>query len=173
MAGTTTNNGWDYPTDTDYVYLGAQAIQTLATDIDTSIGTGLLAWQSWSPTLSSGWANGNGVWTASYVQIGKTVIARGSFVVGSTTTKGSTLSISLPVTANTNAINTSSPAANATVAGTSVYQLAGFIDTTTTLQLYAPNVSSTYLQRTTITSLIPATWATSDIFRFQIIYQAA
>jgi hypothetical protein len=173
MAGTTVNNAWPYPTDTDYVYLGAQAIEALADGIDTSIGTGLLAWTSWSPTLSSGWANGNGVWTASYVQIGKTVIARGSFVVGSTTTKGSTLTISLPVTANTNAIQTSSPAANATVAGTSTYQLAGFIDTTTTLQLYAQNVSATYGTRSTITSVIPATWATSDIFRFQVIYQAA
>jgi hypothetical protein len=107
------------------------------------------------------------------VQIGKTVIARGSFVVGSTTTKGSSLTVSLPVTANTNAIQTTSPASNATVAGTSTYQLAGFIDTTTTLQMYAPNVSATYLTRSSITSLIPATWATSDSFRFQVIYQAA
>lgn len=37
MAGTTTAFGWDYPTSTDLVKDGASAIQTLATDIDTSL----------------------------------------------------------------------------------------------------------------------------------------
>lgn len=37
MAGTTTNFGFDYPTSTDYVYLGAQAIEDLATEIDTDL----------------------------------------------------------------------------------------------------------------------------------------
>ena len=38
MAGTTTNNGWDYPSSTDLVKDGAVNIQTLAQDIDTSTG---------------------------------------------------------------------------------------------------------------------------------------
>lgn len=38
MAGTTTNFGISYPTDTDYVYLGAQAIQTVAQGFDTRLG---------------------------------------------------------------------------------------------------------------------------------------
>ena len=37
MAGTTTNFGFDYPTDTDYVYLGAQAIEDLAKEVDTDL----------------------------------------------------------------------------------------------------------------------------------------
>jgi hypothetical protein len=37
MAGTTTNFGFNYPTDTDYVYLGAQAIEDLAVEIDTDV----------------------------------------------------------------------------------------------------------------------------------------
>jgi hypothetical protein len=37
MAGTTTNFGFDYPTDTDYVYLGAKAIEDLAKEIDTDV----------------------------------------------------------------------------------------------------------------------------------------
>jgi len=41
MAGTTTNYAWDYPTSTDYVKDGATAIQTLATDIDTTLWTAL------------------------------------------------------------------------------------------------------------------------------------
>jgi hypothetical protein len=36
--GTTTNNGWTYPESTDLVKDGATAIETLATDIDTTLG---------------------------------------------------------------------------------------------------------------------------------------
>jgi hypothetical protein len=36
--GTTTNNGWTYPESTDLVKDGATAIQTLADDIDTTLG---------------------------------------------------------------------------------------------------------------------------------------
>ena len=172
MAGTTTNNGWDYPTSTDYVYQGALAIQTLATDIDTSVGTGLLAWTSWSPTLSGGWANGNGVWTARYAKLGKTVFAVGSFVVGTTTTKGTNLNVSLPVTAATNAISTS--VSTNTVAGTATYLLWNTVDAASQIiSFHAINASATYATRTAITSAIPATWATGDIIRFSVCYEAA
>jgi hypothetical protein len=36
--GTTTNNGWTYPESTDLVKDGATAIETLADDIDTTLG---------------------------------------------------------------------------------------------------------------------------------------
>jgi hypothetical protein len=36
--GTTTNNGWTYPESTDLVKDGATAIETLATNIDTTLG---------------------------------------------------------------------------------------------------------------------------------------
>jgi hypothetical protein len=41
MAGQTTNYLFDYPTSTDYVKDGAAAIQTLATDVDTTLFTAL------------------------------------------------------------------------------------------------------------------------------------
>ena len=41
MAGQTTNYLFDYPTSTDYVKDGATAIQTLATDVDTTLFTAL------------------------------------------------------------------------------------------------------------------------------------
>jgi hypothetical protein len=37
MATTTPNYGWDVPTSSDYVKLGAQAIETLGDDIDASL----------------------------------------------------------------------------------------------------------------------------------------
>jgi hypothetical protein len=87
---TTTNNGWTTPNDTDLVKDGALAIRTLGNGVDTSVGTGLLAWQSWSPTLSGGWLNGNGVWTAKYAKLGKIVYAVGSFVLGQQRPKAQT-----------------------------------------------------------------------------------
>jgi hypothetical protein len=174
MAGTTTNNGWDYPTSTDYVKDGATAIQTLATDIDTSTGKGLIAWQSWAPTLSGGWLNGNGTWAAEYAQLGKTVFVRGDFTVGSTTTKGTGLTISLPVTARSGSITTASVApASATVGGSNTQILFGYIGTTTTFTLFAMNAAGTYLTRTNVTATVPATWATSDEINFAFTYEAA
>lgn len=174
MATTTPNNGWTVPTSTDYVKDGATAIETLGDAIDASVGTGLLAWQSWAPTLSGGWLNGNGTWTASYVKIGKIVHVRGRFVLGSTTTKGTTMSISLPVTAAANQVSTVSGAATwATVAGTNTYLLFPQIASTTTITMFAPNVAGTYMTRANLTAAIPATWATSDEVHFSFTYEAA
>ena len=172
MAGTTTNNGWDYPTSTDYVKDGALAIQTLATDIDTSTGTGLVAWTSWTPTLSGGWANGNGVWTAKYSQIGKRVIATGYFVVGSTTTKGTTLNVNLPVTAATSN-NVNGVAWCGTTASTGLSTLSVLPSSTTVVQLAAVNSAGTYTSLAAVAAAAPITWATSSVFSFTVIYEAA
>lgn len=174
MATTTPNNGWSVPTSTDYVKDGATAIETLGDAIDASVGTGLLAWQSWAPTLSSGWLNGNGVWTAQYAKLGKIIHVRAKFVVGSTTTKGTGLTISLPVTASTNAVNsTSLPPALAIVGGSNIQILWGFVGTTTTFTLFALNTAATYATRATVTATVPATWATSDEIHFSFTYEAA
>jgi hypothetical protein len=95
MATTTTNNGWTIPQSTDLVTNGATAIATLGNGIDTSVGTGLKAWTAYTPTLT-GWGVGNGTWDSYYVQLGKTVIWRVQFTVGSTTTFGN-LSMTPPV----------------------------------------------------------------------------
>jgi hypothetical protein len=174
MATTTTNNGWDIPQSSDYVKLGADAIAELGQDIDTSVGTGLLAWATWAPTLSGGWANGNGVWTASYAKLGKTVNVRGKFVVGSTTTKGTGLNISLPVTASANAVlATSLYIGYAVAGGSSTVQLSGFVASTTTITLNALNAAGTYVVRANVSATVPATWATSDEIYFSFTYEAA
>jgi hypothetical protein len=168
---TTTNNGWTTPDDTDLVKDGALAIRDLGQEIDTSVGEGLLAWQTWAPTLSGGWANGNGTWTARYAQLGKTVFVSGRFGIGSTTTKGTSLLVSLPVTAQAEAnyVNASvrfdptglNSIGTATLQGTSA------------IRLWAINVAGTYTSRVDITSTIPATWTTGASFAFNFTYEAA
>jgi hypothetical protein len=166
---TTTNNGWETPDDTDLVKDGALAIRTLGQEIDTSVGEGLLAWQSWAPTLSGGWANGNGVWVARYAQLGKTVFVSGQFTLGSTTTKGASLTVVLPVN-----FQSTSQHVNASVrldcAGTA------FIGNVTandanTIQVFAQNAAGTYLARALITATVPATWVTGNGFSFNISYE--
>jgi hypothetical protein len=136
---------------------------------------GMGAWTSYAPTLSGGWANGsNGVWTAYYAQVGKTVYYRGKFVVGSNTTKGTGLTVSLPVTAATNAVTSSSvPVAFAVAGGTNTHLLFGFLNSTTTLTLYAINAAGTYIARANVTTSVPATWATNDEIHFSVTYEAA
>ena len=171
MAGTTTNNSWDYPTSTDLVTNGALAIQTLADEIDTSVGAGLKAWQTWAPTLSNGWANGNGTWSAQYAKLGKLVFVSGIFTLGTTTTKGTGCNVSLPVAARTGSMIYAFKGI-LSAAGTS-YELTVAGATTTTMSLLAQNTAGTYLTRATVTSTVPATWVTGDEIRFIGFYEAA
>jgi hypothetical protein len=130
------------------------------------------AWQTWTPTLSGGWANGNGVWTAKYAQIGKTVIATGYYVVGSTTTKGTTLNLSFPVTPSTGAYINGS-AYCAVTSSTSFAPMGVIANNTTNFQLTAINAASTFASLVTVTTTAPITWATGSIFSFTITYEAA
>jgi hypothetical protein len=138
-------------------------------------GVPFAAWQSWSPTLSLGWLNGNGVWTAKYAQIGKTVIATGYFVVGSSTTKGSGLHVSLPITA-ANSNNVNAIAWCAVTSTTNFAPLAVIPNNTTTIQLAAINVASTYATLASIAGSptnAPIAWATGSVLSFTAIYEAA
>jgi len=63
----------------------------------TGTGSGW-AWQTWSPSLSN-LTLGNGTQIAKYIQIGKTVFVRYKFLLGSTSSVGTSPTISLPVTA--------------------------------------------------------------------------
>lgn len=172
---TTTNNGWETPDDTDLVKDGALAMRTLGNAIDTSTGKGLLAWQSYAPTLANGWANGNGTWSAFYCQIGKTVHVRAAFTFGSTTTKSANqMRISLPVNAHANAITATSSGFNYSVcAGSGLTPTYATIGGADFVSMNVPNAAGTYISRANLTSTIPATWATGDYIAMAITYEAA
>ncbi len=170
MATTTPNNGWPVPTSTDYVKDGATAIESLGDAIDTSVGEGLLAWQSWAPTFTGGWANGNGTWDAKYVKIGKTVHFRGLFTAGSTSTMGSGMIISRPVTAS-NIIDN-----NVNVLFIqSTTRFAGFplLGNTTTMTIGVSLANATYVQFGAISATAPFTWATGNLVYISGTYEAA
>ena len=142
----------------------AEISSTYATKVDFPEG----AWQSWAPTLSGGWANGNGVWTAKYAQLGKIVFVSGSFTLGSTTTKGTSLTVSLPVNFQSTGQHVN---ASVRLNATSSFIGHATANAANAIQLWAQNASGTYLTRSTITATIPATWVTGNSFSFNMSYE--
>jgi hypothetical protein len=132
------------------------------------------AWTSWSPTLSGGWANGNGTWEAFYTQIGKTVHVDAAFTIGSTTTKGSTMTITLPVTAKRPGTNVRRIIGSMIgFIGSGFYAMFPYQNTTTTFIAYNISASGSFAQAATVTAATPATWGTGDSIHFSLTYEAA
>jgi hypothetical protein len=174
MAGTTTNNSWDYPTSTDLVTNGALAIQTLADEIDTSVGAGLKAWVAWTPTISgTGWVKGSGTVTGRYCKIGKTVHFEINYLfstAGSGAAGSAALTFDLPVNGQT----TISPN----------YMAVQFLDssasqgylgigslTSTGVSVFAIGAGGTYATVTSAIAGVPFTWATGDEVRVNGTYE--
>lgn len=101
--------GWGSGSATQDTNLYRSGVGVLATDNTfnavsglqiAGVGSGL--WTTYTPTLSTGWALGNGTNSSRYCQIGKTVFFSVALVWGSTSTFGSGLDVGLPVTAASN-----------------------------------------------------------------------
>jgi hypothetical protein len=171
MAGTTTNNGWDYPTSTDYVKDGATAIQALADDIDTSVGTGLLAWTSYTPTFSN-FTLGNGtINVAKYSKLGKIVNVKVNVTLGTTSSVTGRIGISLPITGTSDYVNVQGVCKLSAggVAATGVIAPSS----ATQMDLYTLLASGTYVTNQNTSSTVPGTWASGSSFSFFTAYEAA
>jgi hypothetical protein len=130
------------------------------------------AWTSWSPVFSSGWTNGTGTWSAFFTQIGKTVHVKAQFTTGNGL-KGSTMDVSLPVTASTGATQYISGVGNYSIGGV-IYSARVQMQSSTTARLYAERADGTYVSYVNIAAAIPASWAASgDTIRFSFTYEAA
>lgn len=133
------------------------------------------AWQSWTPT----WTNltvGNGTVDAKYTQVGKTVVFRIAFLLGTTSSVGSNPTFSLPATVSSAYTSLSGYVLGGLYledAGVTGYQ--GTIQTLTsgTAQMTVGNATGTYLQNSGISSAVPFSWGTNDLLRGQGFYEAA
>jgi hypothetical protein len=132
------------------------------------------AWSSWTPTFAN-LTVGNGTLVCKYIQIGKTVTARISFALGTTSSVGTAPTFTLPVTSVSGYVAGHWLGGLRIVAGAAGFT--GYIQwaTTTTALLLALNASATYVSDTSAnwTSLIPGTWTTADHFDGTITYEAA
>jgi hypothetical protein len=171
MATTTPLNGWPVPTSTDYVKDGATAIEALGDAIDTSVGEGLLAWQSYTPTFTN-FTLGNGtINRAEYAHLGKLVFLEVVVTLGSTSAVSGRIGVSLPVTAQTapNLTNATCQLNAGAVSGVGSMALA----LTTRLDLYAIVATTTTLTNGNISATVPGTWANGSTFSFKTFYEAA
>jgi len=170
---TTTNNGWSTPDNTAYVKDGASAIRTLGSAIDTSVGTGLLAWTAFTPTFS-GFTLGNGTIDFKYSKLGKVVQVRGTCTLGTTSVmNGPSLDVTLPVTSATSALGFTFGHTSfwngSTVFNGSFIAIGG----TGNGRVLVYSTSNPYSQSLDITSTVPFTWASGQQFFLSLTYQAA
>lgn len=168
---TTAFNGWSTPDDTGYVKDGASNIRTLGSAIDTSVGKGLLAWQTtWSPVITG--ITVSGTWNyARHVQIGKTVHFQGKFTLSSAVT-GSTLDITLPVSANATILGAVLGGARLTAGGV-LYTGFSIVQSATTMRIYAQNTAANYASVVAVTNIVPSTWVSGDSIYISGTYEAA
>ena len=144
--------------------------------LQTGTGSGW-AWQTWTPT----WTNltvGNGVVNYSkYIQTGKTVVAKYSLTLGTTSSIGSAPNFTVPVTAI--ADSAASGAIWGTLgyvdvsAGGTIYNGVVLYASTTTGDMFAMNSSGSYSSLTYFSSTIPVAYGTGDKLNFEITYEAA
>jgi hypothetical protein len=171
MAGTTPINAWPYPTDTDYVYLGAQAIESLADSIDTSVGSGLLAWVSYTPVLTATTTNptiGSSVFNAAYCKIGKTVHVRLNLTIGAGFVVGSGAYLfSLPVAPSGTALY-AVPGIYTDSSTSNIYRVTGTTSGSTINRSYYGDGGSVFLS-----SAAPVIPALNDSYRYNFSYEVA
>ena len=128
--------------------------------------------QDWVPVMSGGWLMGNATYTAKYWRVGKIVSFYANIVIGSTTTKGTQLIITVPVNAATFHGLMACNAYFEDVGSANVGAMV-IINDVNKVELLAVNSSTTYTQGSLITSTVPFTWATNDVIRFSGSYVAA
>jgi hypothetical protein len=133
------------------------------------------AWVAYTPTATN-ITLGNGSITAIYSRVGKTVNVRIRFTLGSTSAMGSFPNFTLPFTASSEFLNSTSTVGNSY-----------YLDTSASIQVFGrartnpgsecdpviDTVSGTQIRIGYVTSTNPFTWATGDIMALQLTYEAA
>jgi hypothetical protein len=170
---TTTNNGWTTPDDSQAFKLGANAIRTLGSAIDTSTNIGLKAWTNFSPTYS-GISIGNGTASFQYTQLGKIVIVRGAITLGTTSSITATVDISVPVTPKSGTIPVGIPLGTTVFTNNTLYYPGTILGLGgTNVRWLATNVSATYGTVVDLSATVPFTWGNTHKLFAQYMYEAA
>ena len=128
------------------------------------------AWISWTPTYTN-LIVGNGTISARYKQIGKTVFIKHSFTFGSTSSISGNVTLTLPITAKSDSLY-SSTMVNLVDADGSYSIGHVWHNGQTTMQVWGVTPSGSRIAWTGLSSTFPHTWATSDSINFVYTYEA-
>jgi hypothetical protein len=137
----------------------------------TASGTSWV-WQTWSPTYVN--LSGGTTSYAKYTQTGKTVRYALAYTLAGAGVAGA-VTFTLPVTATSAGLDTNQPIGetNLVDTGTAVYFGPVLQSSATVAIIRVYNAAGTYLTSTALSSLIPHTWAATDIIYAWGEYQAA
>lgn len=149
-------------TSVSYQYSGTTWVET------SNIGT----WTSWTPTLGGGFSNGNATTVGKYLKLGKSIFYWGAITFGTTTGKGSVMTVTLPVAATSAIAGAALTSIYGNPAGSQVI-FTPLEATTTTVEAVTMTASGTYVGAAQTTATQPATWATGNIVRYGGMYEAA
>jgi hypothetical protein len=142
--------------------------------VQAKLGTGdhtVGVWQDYTPTFS-GITVGNGTVTARYCQINKFVAWQVELLVGSTTVIGASR-VTYPVECAQTWL--AGNGGQVTFEDASSFDYSGTLIrySTTQVNIYLLNASSTYLRVGSISATTPFTWAAGDRLIIQDFYEAA
>jgi len=144
---------------------------------DASIANAKLTNQAWS-TWPPSWTNftvGNGTLNyAKYTQVGKTVVLRLKFTLGSTSSVSGAITFSLPVNLNADYADDSHPLIHDVRirdTGTAYFKGGAIVASSSTVSLIAKTASGTYVGEAATSSTVPMTWTTNDAFSVGLIYE--
>jgi hypothetical protein len=126
---------------------------------------------SFTPTFGS-YTRGNGTSVAYYMRVNKLVYVYVEETLGSTSSVTGAPTLTLPIAATRfQAIQAGKSRIDDT--GAQVYWGTTVGVSTTAVVLYADFAAGTYVSFGSITATAPMTWAATDKFTFQFVYEAA
>ncbi len=135
-------------------------------------------WVAWTPVFNSGVTVGNGVWSAAgYFQQGKTILARGVFTLGTTSSITGVIVIQFPVPVSANYIAGQSNVGSGSITDVSAGSAGRFSATLHLTSTAAGGFGafafggSTTGQQANATN--PMTWASTDALGVTLVYEAA
>lgn len=130
------------------------------------------AWTSYTPTLTN-LTLGNGTLSARYIQMGKTVIVRFAFILGTTSSVSALPMFSLPsgITASSNQ-NWQPGPARYDDPGAGLYSGFTYFQDSSTVRFFTYMVSGSYIKENNVSSNTPFTFANGDGIYTTIVFEA-
>lgn len=132
------------------------------------------SWKPWTPIYTN-LTIGNGLVVARRAKLDRIVIAQFEFTFGSTSVMGTAPTISTPVTATSEYTNERLWLGGVTFLDTTGANTPSGIVRLKTPDLFEPlalDSSGTYLVDALLSSTIPFTWVTGDMFTFTAVFEA-
>lgn len=135
------------------------------------------AWTAFTPTLSgTGTALGNGTLAGFYLRLGKLLIVRVRFTLGSTSTVGTTISFALPSGMTAVTQTDQFQMFPGMLRDTGTVENFGMFRVTsgaTAITAYCLGVGGTYATVNAVSSTVPHTWANTDVMSFVGVMEVA